>query len=316
MTAIGIVILSLNRPSDTIEAVQSVLAQKGVEPLIWLIDQGSDDQNLKLLKDYFRNHENVYLKELAQNYGVPGGRNRGIKLCDAEVVVSLDNDAVFDSEDSLSQVLSRFLEDDHLGALGFRINNFFSGKLDRPSWVYPRALLPKADNSFLATRFCGAGHALRRSTFLEVGGYDESLFFYWEELDLSYKIINLGYKIAYDPAITILHKVSPEARVNWGDRRFYYLVRNIIYLDWKFYHSVSRLAFLVSGYLVKGWYNGLLRQAMRGVVDGVGMASHLRDKSVILSQAARNYVSFHDVHYRGNLLTRFKNEVIDKLPSS
>jgi GT2 family glycosyltransferase len=316
MTAIDVVILSIDRASDTIDAVRSVLAQERVEPRIWLIDQGSDNQNLGLLKNFIRNHENVYLKELSQNYGVPGGRNKGVKLCNVELVVGLDNDAVFKSKDSLFRVVSRFVEDEQLGALGFRIENFFSGKLDRSSWVYPRTLLSKANEPFLVTRFCGAGHAVRRSAFLEVGGYDESLFFYWEELDLAYKMINLGYKIAYDPKISILHKVSPEARVDWGVRRFYYLVRNIIYLDWKFYRSVVRMGMLISGYLVKGLYNGVLRQALRGAVDGVSMARQVQDDSAILNQTARDYIYNNDLRYRGKLINRLKHEVFDKLPVS
>jgi hypothetical protein len=52
--------------------------------------------------------------------------------------------------------------DNRLAAIGFRIDNFFTGRNDDTSWDYPGAgNRPKARSS--TTRFIGAGHCIRRS---------------------------------------------------------------------------------------------------------------------------------------------------------
>ena len=316
LVEIDIVILSLERALDTIDAVKSVQAQIAVNPRVWIIDQGSDNQSLILLRNYVQRENNLFLIELGRNFGVPGGRNRGIDFCDAEIVVCIDNDAVFKSNDSLSRIVSHFAEDETLGAIGFRVENYFTGHLDSLSWVYPRSLLSIANSSFLTTRYCGAGHALRRKAFIESGGYDERLFFYWEELDVSYKLLNLGFKIIYDSNVTVLHKISPDGRVNWNEKRFYYLVRNIIYLDWKFFQSILRIGVLIIGYLVKGLYNGIFLQTLKGIIDGVNMALHLRTNVHRLNKNARDYIFRYDYQYRGTLFNRLRREVFEKLPSS
>ncbi|KKT34363.1 MAG: Glycosyl transferase, family 2 [Candidatus Collierbacteria bacterium GW2011_GWA1_44_12] len=41
--------------------------------------------------------------------------------------------------------------------------------------------------------------------FLKLGGWDESYFFYGEDIDLSYRIGQAGYKIIYYPKVSTLH---------------------------------------------------------------------------------------------------------------
>src|SRR3546814_14502530 len=96
--------------------------------------------------------------------------------------------------------------DPSLAAAGFRIINHFTGEDDWGSWCYPPELKPSADESFYAVQFCGCGHAIRRSAFEQVGGYEEDLFFIGEEIDLAYRMLNRGYRIKYLPEIRVRHK--------------------------------------------------------------------------------------------------------------
>jgi GT2 family glycosyltransferase len=72
--------------------------------------------------------------------------------------------------------------DPGLGAIGFRILVDATGTDDLLSWGYPRSLLARAGEVFDAAPFVGAGHAIRRAAWEAAGGYDEALFFCWEEL--------------------------------------------------------------------------------------------------------------------------------------
>jgi GT2 family glycosyltransferase len=46
---------------------------------------------------------------------------------------------------------------------------------------------------------------MRRSAFLEAGGFDEAYWLYMEDLDLSYRLAATGWKTWYEPSVTALH---------------------------------------------------------------------------------------------------------------
>ena len=311
---IDVIILSYNRLELTLETIQSVCQQTGVSPVIWLVDQGSSDDCLVALRTMANSVPNLHLIENGYNTGVAMGRNIGIGNGTAEVVVSLDNDAILADDHTLARLAIRFEEDPALGAVGFKVENYYTGEYDRGSWAYPRNLFEHRDEMFLTTRFCGAGHALRRSALEKTALYDEALFFYWEELDLSYQLIEAGYKIIYDPAFVVRHKVSPEQRTNWKDKRYFYLVRNAIYLDFKYFRSLKRALMLSAGYLLKGAYNGTFKQALSGVLDARTMIRQLPN-ALPLGLHAKQYIYEHDFRHRGSIWQRIQREVFERLPS-
>lgn len=268
---VDVIILSWNRVADTIAAIDSALSQKGVSVQVWVVDQGSTVENLQKLKNAIVEKPHVVLKELGHNVGVARGRNIATRLGMAPYVVALDNDAVFPDSDVLVDVVQTFEHDLALGVLAFRIINFFTGKDDEMCWDYPRVPSSQADQELMVTRFIGAGHAMRREAFITAGEYDESLFFGGEERDLSYRILNLGYRIKYRPDLVVLHKVDPEARVRWTEGRYYYIVRNGLYTDYKFGTPLWKLARSAAAILVKGAYNGMAMQAVRAIFDAAVM---------------------------------------------
>jgi GT2 family glycosyltransferase len=75
----------------------------------------------------------------------------------------------------------------------------------------------------------GAFMLMRRSAFEAAGGFDESYWMYMEDLDLSYRLAQEGWRSWYEPAATVMHvkggTVSGErsARLNWHFHRGMYL---------------------------------------------------------------------------------------------
>jgi len=279
---VDVIILSWNRPDDTIAAIASAAEQEGVRQRILIVDQGSEAANLRRLEAYLAGVPNATLHKLGRNSGVAGGRNIASAMGSAPTIVALDSDAVFADRHALATAVAHLEAHPELCAIGFRIDNYFTGENDATSWDYPPECRP--DTGFAATRFIGAGHALRRQVFEAVGAYDDRLFFCGEELDLSYRMLNAGYRIAYVPAVGIRHKVSPEHRVMWGKGRYYYTVRNSLYSAYKFGTPLPRLLVGAAAFAVRGWRNGIGEAALRGVVDAVGMCRDYRRE--ILDQAA------------------------------
>ncbi|QJE73148.1 glycosyltransferase family 2 protein [Aerophototrophica crusticola] len=297
---VDIIILSYNRTQDTIAAVESALAQQGVAPTVILFDQNSTADCIDTIQARFADEPRVRIHRSPRNLGVAGGRNAATRLGSSRYVVALDNDAIFEHEDTVALAVGALEKDATLAVVAFRVMNYFNGEDDWQSWCYPAALKPQAAFGFEATQYCGCSHAIRRAAFEQVGGYDESLFFLGEEKDLSYRLINAGYRLRYLATAVVRHKVQPEKRVAWTGGRYFYAVRNSLYMEYKFGTSAATLAMSAAAWTLKGAYNGLVFSALRGVAASVGLAARYR-------QAGRN------PYYRLAPTTRQQIQVLEKV---
>ncbi len=307
-----IVILALDRVAETAAAIGSALAQRGVARHVFVIDQGSRPENLAQLQDIVAGRSDATLVRLDRNHGVAGGRNRGSALGHGRIIVALDNDAEFATPDTLARAVAVMDEQPDLAALALRIVVYADGRDDLSSWGYPQSLLPRAAEAFDTVTFVGAGHAIRRAAWDEAGGYDDSLFFCWEEYDFCLRAIARGWRIAYRGDIVIRHKVSGERRFAWSGTRWFYFVRNRLYIGRKSGESWLALAPRVVGYLLRGARNGVLWQTLRALPAAWRMARAIPPAT--LPPQARAYLAANDAAHRGSLFARLRREVLAALP--
>lgn len=307
-----VVILALDRPAETEAAIASALVQRGVSRRVVVVDQGSKPENLARFARAIAGRADATLVALGDNLGVAAGRNRGAAIGHGRVIVGLDNDAAFDTADTLAAAVAALDADPTLGAIGFRILVDRTGADDLLSWGYPKALLPRAGQVFDVVTFVGAGHAIRRRAWDGAGGYDEALFFCWEELDFCLRAIARGWRVRYHGDIAVRHKISPERRLDWADGRWFHFVRNRLYIGRKQGDSWPSLLPLTSGYLLRGARNGLAGETLRAIAAAAGMGAGLRGPPV--SAAVRDYLARHDGAHRGNALARLRREALARLP--
>lgn len=266
--AVDIVILSWGRIDETCAAIDSALAQEGVTPRVIVIDQGSKPDEIAQLEVHCAGRETVTLIKNSTNAGVPGGRHQGAELGSAPYLVFLDNDAEFATPGELARAVAEFERDGKLGALAFRIRLFAAEGDDASSWTYPHPVGTFAARRFVADRFVGAGHMIRRSAYDAAGGYDPRFVFMHEEMDLAYRIINAGYSIVYEPSVAIRHKVSADRRVTWSGDRYYYHLRNRIYIAAKYNFSFFSSALDIAVVAARGLRAGYVKPVLRGLAGG------------------------------------------------
>ncbi|MDE2516472.1 MAG: glycosyltransferase family 2 protein [Rhodospirillales bacterium] len=251
-----VIILSLGRVAETERAIASALAQRGVALHVTVLDQGSDPAALARLARAVAGQARVSLYGADENLGVAGGRNRASALGHGRVIFGLDNDARFAAPDTLARAVAALDGAPELAAIGLRILAEATGGDDLHSWGYPRALLARAGEVFESVTFVGAGHAIRRAAFAALGGYDEALFFCWEEYDFSLRAIAAGWTIRYRGDIAVRHRLSQEGRVAWSGRRWFYFTRNRLYIARKWRQSWLALAPRIALYLLRGLIQG------------------------------------------------------------
>jgi GT2 family glycosyltransferase len=315
-----VIILAMDRAAETVAAFASARAQQGVARHVWIVDQGSRPEALAMLAEAVRDAPDATLVKLDRNHGVAGGRNRATALGRARVVFALDNDAEFAGADTLARAVAALDAAPDIAGIACRILVHATGEEDLSSWGYPLGLLPQAAQSFDAATFVGAGHALRRADFEAAGGYDESLFFTWEEFDLALRLINMGRRIRYRGDIAVRHKVSPEARFAWNGTRWHHFVRNRLYVAMK--HGSHPLTLLPRflAYQVKGLRNGVLAQGLRAGPAALRMARNFRPEPARAhlygaTPFARDYLARTDAAHRGGALRRLRREVLGGLPA-
>ena len=264
-------------------------------------------KTLSLLIGAVAGRNDATLVALDHNHGVAGGRNRGTALGHGRVVVGLDNDAEFANAHTLARAVAALDADPSVAAIGCRIVLYATGADDLSSWGYPVSLLGRAGEAFDAATFVGAGHAIRRAAWDACGGYDESLFFCWEEFDFCLRAIQQGWRIRYRGDLAIRHKVCSEQRCAWSGTRWFFFVRNRLYIERKWGRSWLSLAPRIAGYLLRGARNAALLRTLHAMGAAVGMSTGAERRH--LSDGARAYLQATDTALRGSLALRLRHEV-------
>lgn len=309
-----IAILALDRAEETVAAIDSALAQMGVSRHVIVIDQGSRPEALARLAAAIAGRADATLVALDRNLGVAGGRNLAASLGHGRTIVALDNDAEFDGFDTVAQMCRVLEADAGLAAVGCRIVLDATGADDPTSWGYPAALRPLASEAFDAATFVGAGHAIRRAAWEAAGGYDERLFFCWEEYDFCLRAIARGWRVRYRGDFVVRHKVSPQRRISWSGARWFHFVRNRIYIERKWGASWLALAPRILGYALRGARNQCFRDTPRAVWAAARLARGVAAEA--MPDSGRAYLRRTDRAYRGGVLARMRREVFAALPGN
>lgn len=269
MTKVYVVILNWNRPKDTLECINSVLAlDKGKLSIsIVVVDNASTDNSVKLLKKL---GSKIVLLQNASNLGYAGGNNVGIKYAlaqDAKYVLILNNDTIL-KEDLLQRlVLSAKAENAGLVcpkiyfAKGFEFhkNRYKPTDLGKVLWavggkidwnnVYASNRGVDEVDSGQYNKLSEVGFApgtcllLKAQVLKEVGLFNEKYFLYMEDVDLSVRAKRLGWKVICDPSAVIWHKVAGSSSIG-GNLNDYFITRNRLLFGLKYAKIRTKFALI------------------------------------------------------------------------
>jgi GT2 family glycosyltransferase len=255
----GCVLLTMGRrPDDLGQALDSLLAQRGVELDIVVVGNTWEPAGLP---------DGVRGVGSTENLGIPAGRNLGVPHVAGELLFFLDDDASLASPEALAAVARRFEADPSLGLLQLRVAPRDGGASAR-DWV-PRLRVGDRSRSSDITVVWEGAVAMRRAVFEQVGGWPGDFRFVHEGVDLGWRVMDAGHRVAYAGDISVLHP-SPTGTPHGYS--FYYGARNRVWLARR--HLPLPLAVLyVTGFVLRTLPRLRSRQnareALRGYRDGL-----------------------------------------------
>jgi GT2 family glycosyltransferase len=255
----GCVVLTMGRrPEDLRRALDSLLAQRDVELDIVVVGNEWEPTGLPA---------GVRGVGSPVNLGIPAGRNLGVPHTRGELLFFLDDDASLASPDALAAVARRFAADPALGLLQLRVAPRDGGACAR-DWV-PRLRVGDRSRSSDITVVWEGAVAMRRAVFEAVGGWPADFRFVHEGIDLGWRVMDAGHRVAYAGDISVLHP-SPTGTPHGYS--FYYGARNRVWLARR--HLPLPLAVLyVAGFMLRTLPRLRSRQnareALRGYRDGL-----------------------------------------------
>lgn len=261
---VSIVVITYNRRQEIEECVNLLLKNSDSFYELLLINNNSEDRTSDYLNS-IQDIEKVKIFNLNENLGISGGRNFGAKEASGDIFVFIDDDAEFFTDNPIPETLKKFNDELDVGILAYQIVNPHQNKILRKE--FPCTDKNKDKHSeFLTSTFIGAGHAIRKEVFEKTGGYDEELFGYMDELELSFKAIDCGFKIKYFPTVGVLHKVSPRGRLN--PKEFWIrMFRNRLIINYKYLPLFFRLISFLIWSLKITYHSKNLTVALLGIKD-------------------------------------------------
>ena len=113
---VDVVIATYNRANQISETLDNVLQYKDDINKIFVVNNNSEDNTKEVLKE-FHDNEKIEIIHSPENLGASGGKNIGLKKSAADVVIVIDDDAIFFSDNPIQEVKKIFSDDKKIGII-------------------------------------------------------------------------------------------------------------------------------------------------------------------------------------------------------
>ena len=241
--SVAIILVNYKGREDTRECLDSLRRLTYPAHSVIVVCQPPDDGTAEAVR---REFPEVRVIENRENNGFAGGNNVGMRSAldgGADYVFLLNNDTTV-APDLLEPLVALAGSDGRIGIVGPKM--LYHGEPDT-IWsagarIDARARVTRmgdgekddAGGQAEAPRdvdfIVGCGLLARRAVLEEIGLLDEQFFLYFEETDLCARARRAGWRVVYQPAARLWHKVSRSTGVD-SPLTLYYMWRNaLLYL--------------------------------------------------------------------------------------
>lgn len=222
---IAVVMITYNRCPETLRTLECLRALPE-RPHIIVVDNGSSDDTVAAISQRF---PEVQLVAAGENLGA-AGRTLGVQLTSAPYVALCDDDSWWRAGD-LAKAADLFDAHPRLGALMARVLVGPQALEDPICAELEHSPLPRTPDmpGPALLGFLASAAVVRRSAFLQVGGFPPSASIGGEEELLAADLASEGWWVCYAPQLLVYHYPSPHRDLA---KRRAHEVRNALWFAW------------------------------------------------------------------------------------
>jgi GT2 family glycosyltransferase len=212
---VSVIIPNHNGEKHLQRCLSSVLKSDYPNYEVILVDDGSSDKSVQLVKTNFGTNDHIKVVRNERNLGAAATRNCGTMLSAAPIVVYLDNDAyvhpmwlkglveTLELDPQIGIAQSKLLMED-------KTRIACAGELIIPyvGWIVIKGFGEKSENFSRVEDICASSGsmAVKREVIDYMGLFDTNMpFVNFEDLDFSFRAWLSGYKVVLAPSSEVYH---------------------------------------------------------------------------------------------------------------
>lgn len=195
---------------------------------IIVIDNGSKDGSVEMIKKQYSDNLKVIINQ--ENKGFGSANNKGAKIAMGEYLFFLNSDTVI-KDDIFLELEQSFKKNKNTGIIAPKLllddgseQPFAFGNFPKIINVIIKKFAPSQkykESSFKTDWVSGAALVIKKDIFEKIGGFDEKIFMYFEDIDLCKRVNELGYDVVVNPLVKITHYCA-KSPVQFKNRKEYY----------------------------------------------------------------------------------------------
>ncbi len=216
------VLVVLYNSGQFVHTLLASLRRLSIPVNLYMLDNASDDDTVRrATAEASQFRFPVYFLRSLRNNGFARGMNLLARQGNGDFLFLLNPDAELE-DGCLETLLKRAQSDSTIGICEAR--------------QWPKEHPKTHDAATGETSWCsGAAALIRRQAFEQAEGFDEHLFFmYCEDVDLSWRLWNTGWKCIYVPDAVIRHYTQDLAPAKRRTRENYFTFRNSLFLFYRY----------------------------------------------------------------------------------
>ncbi|MBQ2897219.1 MAG: glycosyltransferase family 2 protein [Clostridia bacterium] len=268
---------------------------------LYFKDNGSSDRTVELLEKYEYKADFDEYKVVSENsnIGFGAGSNRAAQMGKSPYILFLNVDTEIE-EDAFKELNKKVQISDESVAV-WEMRQF---PYEHPKIYSPVTL----ETSWVS----GACFLLRRDIFDITGGFDESIFMYGEDVELSWRIRSMGYKLMYVPDSCVYHYAYASANEIKPVQYYGSLEANIM-LRWRYGNITQIIAgykFLLKAYFKPAHFADAKKNIFHIIIKSFKMGVSFRNKYGKLKNNVAKFLRYDYEYARNGAF--YENERFDK----
>jgi hypothetical protein len=261
-----------------------------------VVDNASTDGSMEIVRDKF---PNVKLIVNSENTGFSHAVNQGIEISRTPYVILLNNDTRVELD--FIHELEKVMDSDKSGkvfsASAKMVSLHDKDKIDGAGdyycalgWAFSRGKGKSPDqynNNCNIFSSCAGAAIYRRELFGKdkVGMFDEEHFAYFEDIDIGYRAMLLGYRNVFAANAVVYHAGSATSGSRYNSFKTKLASRNSIYIIYKnmpILQIIINLPFLITGFFIKTLFfikKGMGKEYIGGLINGFKLSASENGKN-------------------------------------